>query len=933
MQQLKRNLLSVALASATMMLATGAWAQSTTSTTNDPAAKPQEKETPEQLAAKQQAKQLQTVTVQGIRVGIEQANTIKKESTSIVEAISAEDIGKLPDISIAESISRLPGLAAQRVGGRAQVISVRGLSPDFATTLLNGREMVSTGDNRSVEFDQYPSELMAGVTVYKTPDAALVGQGLSGTIDMRTVRPLDFDKPVYALSARYQRNSLGSAANADGDGNRINASVITQMAGGDLGLALGFSHSDIPIQEEQTGLYEPWTRTDATRNINRNGVPDNTFVTDGGKALRRTGYIRRNAAMATVQFAPISEWTSTLDIFHTSAVQEDTANQFEANFNYNGNPVGQVWTPNVNGNGTLVGGTLTNAYPLVRGMYNKREDTIDGVGWANAIRINDQVNLTTDISWSKSHRDELSLENNTQLLPNPSFDTLQLAFPESGFATIHPGRDYSDSNSLFLANTIYGSGYGKTPKVVDELKSAKVNLNFASPFLESMFSDWDVGANYATREKDKRQPEGNINLGPQGVTSIAPDLQYGLVDLTFAGVGYVPSWNVPGAVARYMTFNPGEDASYLVGKAWTINEDITSGWLRGNIDTTWGSIPVRGNVGIQMQHTDQSSDSYYWDPSQPAGQNRIPYGNGKTYTDWLPSLNLAFSFSHDQTLRFAAARQVARARLDQLRSSFEFGVATGGPDVGTVQGSGGNPLLDPWRANAYDISYEKYFDGTKGYVSAAAFYKDLVTYIYTERRAYDFTPFITPDLTPQPTTPIGGFTAPYNAKGGYLQGLELTASLPLDLFWDAAEGFGVVASASFFDSNISIPPDPSSVSSVGSQDISLPGLSDEVYNFTAYYTHGGFEARINQRWRSDFIGEISNFAAERTLRFVEGEDQTDAQVSYSFGEGSALKGFTMLLQASNLTNAPYRTYTNTKDRPLENIEWGRTYLLGVSYKF
>ena len=98
-----------------------------------------------------------TVTITGIRRGIESAINVKKNSGNIVEAISAEDIGKLPDNSIAESIARLPGLAAQRVAGRAQVISVRGLSPDFATTLLNGRELVSTGDNRSVEFDQYPS--------------------------------------------------------------------------------------------------------------------------------------------------------------------------------------------------------------------------------------------------------------------------------------------------------------------------------------------------------------------------------------------------------------------------------------------------------------------------------------------------------------------------------------------------------------------------------------------------------------------------------------------------------------------------------------------------------------------------------------------------------------------------------------------------------
>ena len=144
-----------------------------------------------------------TVTVSGIRRGIEDAISVKKDSTSIVEAISAEDIGKLPDVSIAESIARLPGLAAQRVAGRAQSISVRGLSPDFSTTLLNGREQVSTGDNRSVEFDQYPSELLSGVTIYKTPDAGLIGQGLSGTLDLQTVRPLNFSKRTVEIGRAH----------------------------------------------------------------------------------------------------------------------------------------------------------------------------------------------------------------------------------------------------------------------------------------------------------------------------------------------------------------------------------------------------------------------------------------------------------------------------------------------------------------------------------------------------------------------------------------------------------------------------------------------------------------------------------------------------------------------------------------------------------
>ena len=141
------------------------------------------------------------VVVTGLRAGLESSINTKRNETSIVEAVSAEDIGKLPDTSIAESIARLPGLAAQRVNGRAQVISIHGLAPDFTTTLLNGRQQASSGDNRAVEFDQYPSELLSGVVIYKTPDAEVSGMGLSGTADLRTVRPLTFGDRAVAEEA------------------------------------------------------------------------------------------------------------------------------------------------------------------------------------------------------------------------------------------------------------------------------------------------------------------------------------------------------------------------------------------------------------------------------------------------------------------------------------------------------------------------------------------------------------------------------------------------------------------------------------------------------------------------------------------------------------------------------------------------------------
>jgi len=920
----KRNALTLAVAIAmTPMLAA---AQSETQSATDTA------------LAQNQVTELDKVQVTGIRRGIENAIAVKQDATSIVEAISAEDIGKLPDVSIAESLGRLPGLAAQRVAGRAQVISVRGLSPDFATTLLNGREVVSTGDNRSVEFDQYPSELVNGVTVYKTPDAALVGQGLSGTIDMQTVRPLSFPERVIAVSGRLQKTSLGEAADVDAYGNRFSASYIDQFFDKTLGISIGYAHSDNPIQENQVGLYEPWT-TEHTDAGERAGVAPGTYFSDGIKALRRTGNNKRDGVMATVQFRPSSMWTSTFDAFHTEAEQIDTANQFELSLSGNGedasnpNAILPVFS-NVgrNADGTFTGGTISNAYPLVRGMYNKRRDKIDAFGWNNAFNF-ESVKLVADLNYSKATRKETNLENNLQLIPRPQFDTIGVAVNPDGFSQISPGLDYSNPDALFLTNTIYGSGYGKVPQIEDRLKGGRLSATLPAPQALSWFSDIDVGVNYADRRKQKTQAEGNILLGAQGETSIASDLQYDPVNLGFAGIGYIPAWNVPAAVGRYMTFNPVTDLDYLIPKSWTVQEKITTAWLRANINTDIGEIAVRGNIGVQMQHTDQSSQSSYFDRSRPAGQNVLPIDLGKTYNDWLPSLNLAFTFPHQQTLRFAAAKQVARPRVDQMRAGLEFGVDT---STGRPGGSGGNPLLDPWRATALDLSYEKYFD-EKAYVAAAIFYKDLKSYVYTQSRDdYDFSDLVASYVVPPgmtaPVQTIGTFSSPQNGKGGTLRGLELTASLPLDMLTDSLRGFGVQASATFNDSDIKIL-DPESASSVGSDPISLPGLSKRVYNFTAYYERNGFEARVSQRRRSDFIGEIGNFNGNRTLRYVVGESVTDAQLSYTFGDSSTLGGLTLLLQASNLTNEPYRTYAGSKDRPLEYTEWGRTYVLGVNYKF
>ena len=202
------------------------------------------------------ATQVEEVIVTGIRGSIESSIASKRENSSIVEVVTAEDIGKLPDVSIAESLARLPGLTAQRLDGRGQVISIRGLAPDFTTALLNGREQVSAGDNRGVEFDQYPSELLGSVLVYKTPDAALIGQGLAGTADLRTIRPLEYGRQAIALNARYEWNDYGALNSGTEDtGQRFSVSYIDQFMDDTLGVVLGYAHMSTPYQAERFNAW------------------------------------------------------------------------------------------------------------------------------------------------------------------------------------------------------------------------------------------------------------------------------------------------------------------------------------------------------------------------------------------------------------------------------------------------------------------------------------------------------------------------------------------------------------------------------------------------------------------------------------------------------------------------------------------------------
>src|SRR5690606_24981248 len=191
------------------------------------------------LAQDDTEREVEEIVVTGkFRASLIDSINTKRYSTSIVEAISAEDIGKLPDSSIAEAIARLPGLAGQRLDGRTSSISIRGLGEDFSSATLNGREQVSISDNRGIEFDLYPSEIMSGVTIYKTPEGSLMTQWIGGTINLHTIRPLDHEQAI-AVDAILEQNGHDQLnPHGDDSGWRGTFSWVDQFADDRLGVAL-----------------------------------------------------------------------------------------------------------------------------------------------------------------------------------------------------------------------------------------------------------------------------------------------------------------------------------------------------------------------------------------------------------------------------------------------------------------------------------------------------------------------------------------------------------------------------------------------------------------------------------------------------------------------------------------------------------------------
>ena len=889
-------------------------------------------------AAAEAEEEQPAIVVSGFRASLESAVAEKRNSDQILESVTAEDIGKLPDDSIGESIARLPGITSQRLNGRANVIAIRGLGPDFSQTLLNGREQTSTGDNRAVEFDQYPSEVVNQVVVYKSPSASLVGQGLVGTIDVRTVRPLDSSERVFAIGAKGSYADIGALnAGSKEFGYRANATYVDQFADDTIGIALSAAYTDEPYQLQE---FNAW-------GYGGGGTPASPFVIGGSKSFVTSTQLKRFGVNGTFQAEVTPTLMLTVDGFYSNFNDDSLKRGIELPLGFGAfgttfDPTTATTTPTEFGD-FAAAGTFENVQGVVRNdVFQRKADLYSG-GLNLEYEGDDGWSAFFDFGYSRTDRNELSIESYSGTGfnwddPNRVGDEFAAGDPTDtiGFASgttgtvFSPTLDYSDPSLIFLTDplgwggslTVPQAGYYNNRILEDELKQYRVGV---AKEIDGFFSAVKFGLAYTDRTKSLNPDESLLRLAG-GATEL-PIPAAALLESTnldYLGLGPIVSYDPRGLIADGTLVLELNTSNDIPAKAYRISEELMTAYLQVDIDKQLGASVLTGNIGVQAIATNQKSSGIAF-----AGGQRVDVTLGDDFWDVLPSLNLSLRLDSDWIFRFAASRQIQRPQLDDLRSAISYSVRDNVSESPTgltpfIGGNGGNPLLRPYRANAVDFNIEKYFANGAGVIALQLFYKDVVSYIDSSRTIFDYAALPTP-TGQTPATTIGFLDSEVNTGGGDFYGAELSATVPFDAFVPVLEGFGATGGVGYTKTKVE--------NANGDIDV-IPGYSKWVANGTLYYERGGFNARGSVRYRSQFLADFTGFGGSPTRRLARAETIVDAQIGYDF-ESGALEGLSVYLQGQNLTNAPFVSQFNVPvpEAVIDNQEYGRRFLAGFTFKF
>jgi iron complex outermembrane recepter protein len=906
------------------------------------------------------------IIVTGFRASVENAIEAKRTTDFIADIISADDIAGLPDVSIAESLARLPGVSSQRTGGQASALNIRGLSQDLVSATLNGREQVATSGNRTIEFDQYPSELISQAAVYKTPVASIIEGGIAGKVELKTVRPLS-SKEAFSGQVNFRglyNDRAGENPDVSSKGYRASGSVQFKLADDTLGIALGYSRlyqPNVATRFVQFDFPSPGNNGSPVRDLNGDGTPE--IFNFGFEGIQFGGREIRDGGIAVVEWQPNDRLTVLIDGYYSRFKSEVKRRGFRVTATQSGD--NQFVNP-VIVNNAVVGGRVTNqigstgaGFAQGTELVNQdegRRDELYTIGGNLAYDVSDRVKAAVDVSYSSGE----SFFNNSGINVRPYSVTptgLRRSDQIPGVITVDSQLNGLNLPTIrqittdFTDLTAAGGGFlldGQflvPQRDTDKLFAVAGDLEFdvGGSFIKTI----KVGGRYAKRDGDRivtsfntfnipgaplELPSSLVSLGGfTGGFARAGLPNFGVVDID--GAFNLAFGNTLG------TRQPTDQIAFdfTIDQSFKIDEETYAGYGQIDFSTVAGSLPFRGNIGLRVIRTDQSSTVFSVIPGlvddpatpPPLRENRQFITRGKKFTDFLPSVNAILELTPKDLLRLSYTRQISRPRFVDLRASIS--VNTGSD--GNTSGSGGNPQLDPFKANQFDLSYEHYF-GRSGIISAAAFYKDLRTFIVNGTIPnFNFVangvtpPPIGGTNPPQPGNPIGSFSAPINGKGGYVYGFELGFSKTFVELPSPFDGLGVVVNYAYSQSNLNT----TSATSGRTLNLDLAGLSKHVLNPTIFYEKSGFGVRVSGRYRSSFVSP--QIGISELIISSASETVVDAQISYEFPDTSILKGLKLLAQANNLTDEPTRTFFGQRAQTGTLQNFGRTFFLGATYKF
>ncbi len=870
----------------------------------DQAAKPVE-------AAAPAAADETVVVVTGIRKSLENALRTKRRASQIVDAISAEDIGKLPDQNVAESLQRITGVQIGRSVGQGSSVAIRGLPQNRYE--IDGATLTGNSGNGGVSFDSIPSELFGSLEVIKSPTADMTEGALGGTIRMNTIRPLDLKGLTMSGSARAAYSEFRDSWDPEVSGligNKWNTSI------GQIGALVDLSYSEQSLRNDNLEVSS-WNRV-AFGDLDHSGstvgaatgalTPDEVWRPAQIRLTSQEQDRKRTGALISLQWKPNADVSLRLTSSYTKFEYEidsrllrlDVGSGLAATTAYTRDP-----------DGTLSSATINNLNFITNNFFTPENQTNFTHQLEASWNVNDRLTLSTLVNVARG-RDRVGL----QLYPTLNIaapTTLSYAFNggDSLPTVTLPTFDFTNLSNYKL-NTVVP----QTKDTRNEEDAYRLDLKYrvdAGP-LQDVQVGYRYGKLFVSQHNNNNSAIGSNHQGINATAAeglllgaYATSLETGN-DFMNGISGELPrGWG--GYDGDWLKGNT-QDLLQFAGLTLPVPPDLVSwydvtlktsaSYVRGNLAGNLFSIPYSGNIGVRVVTTSSYSGAYLG----PNASSLVYTTQKNSYTDTLPSANISFNVRDDVIVRLAAAKVVARPDPSQLSAATSR-------NNGLQTASSGNPNLNPFRATQFDVSAEWYF-APGSVLTVAGFYKDVAAFIDTR---IDHVTISNPEF---PGKDDFLLSHPVNGDSGKVKGLEFDYQQNFTMLPSPFDGLGVQANYTYVDSTT-----PNKDPQTG-EALALQNLSKDSYNIVAYYEKYGASFRLAYNWRSEYLaGTISGSPI-----YNGAYGQLDAGASYDLS-----KRLTLTFDAININNALEHTYQTSETRLLHLGENGPRYMIGLRARY